>query len=379
MQYIACFCLSVFFIWIGTKRYVYNEKRIKKGDVILIMVGLLIPSILAAFRDFSVGSDVNYYVVPFFNRAINSSSISSYIVSTGSNDIGYLLLNYVITRFTSDIKWLFFITELIIVTFIFCGTWKYRGDFSPVMSMLYFYLLFYNMTLSTVRQCIALSIVFFGLSTYISSQFSRKGLIIASLCILLAYTFHSTAIFAILLLMLSYLLSKKNVNSYLFALMAVFGSVIVRLFVYEFIALIGRLASLFSSKYANWEYTSASGGGASGYLTLICVGLFVLLISYKLSKKQDRKTSIVNKIFFNFNIIYFFMMLICSSITFVPRMMYYFQIFWCLPLSNVTLLFNNTKTNRRMGVSLTIIVIFVFWLYFYIISNVHGTYPYHVA
>lgn len=379
MQYIVCFFLSVIFIWIGTRRYVDCEKRIKKEDVILIIIGLLIPSILAAVRDLSIGSDVNYYMVPYFNRALNSSSISKYLVYTGSNDIGYLVLNFVITRFTSNIKWLFFITELIIVTFIFGGIWKFRGIFSPALSMLYFYLLFYNMTLSTVRQCIALSIVLFGLSTYISSQFSKKGLIIASIWILLAYTFHSTAIFAFLLLMLAYLLSKKNINSYLFALMAVIGAVIMRLFTSKFIVMIGRIASLFSSKYANWKYTSASGAGASGYLTLICVGLFVLLISYKLSQKQDTKISITNKIFFNFNIIYFFMMLICSSITFVPRMMYYFQIFWCFPLSKVTLIFNNTKSNRRLGLFLTIMVIFVFWLYFYIISNVHGTYPYHIA
>lgn len=137
-----------------------------------MLIGLLLPALLASMRAVSVGSDVSFYVVPLFNKAINSNSFSDYVAILGGdiNDVGYCLLNYILSRFTTEIGWLFFATELIIVFFTFAGCWQLRGKAYPWLSMLFFYFLFYNITLSTVRQSCALAISFLHFLIFLKSN-----------------------------------------------------------------------------------------------------------------------------------------------------------------------------------------------------------------
>lgn len=142
MIYILTFLVSSTFIWIGTRECtkrkmedgMWETVRLKK---IPVLIGLLLPALLASMRAVSVGSDVSFYVVPLFNKAINSNSFSYYVAILGGdiNDIGYCLLNYIISRFTTEIGWLFFATELIIVFFTFAGCWKLRGKAYPWLSI----------------------------------------------------------------------------------------------------------------------------------------------------------------------------------------------------------------------------------------------------
>ena len=196
MIYIITFLISSMFIWLGTRECtrqkmiegMWNTVSLKKLPV---LTGLLFPVLLASMRATSVGSDVSFYVVPFFKKAIISNTFSGYINLIGGNvnDIGYCLLNYIISKFTAEIGWVFFFSELIIVFFTFAGCWQLRGKAYPWLSMLFFYFLFYNITLSTVRQSCALAISFFAFSYLSAKQFRRDAIIKYILFIIVASTF----------------------------------------------------------------------------------------------------------------------------------------------------------------------------------------------
>lgn len=136
-----------------------------------MLIGLLLPALLASMRAVSVGSDVSFYVVPLFNKAINSNSFSYYVAILGGdiNDIGYCLLNYIISRFTTEIGWLFFATELIIVFYICRMLETQRKSLSMVEYAILLFL-FYNITLSTVRQSCALAISFLHFPIFLKSN-----------------------------------------------------------------------------------------------------------------------------------------------------------------------------------------------------------------
>lgn len=115
MIYILTFLVSSTFIWIGTRECtkrkmedgMWETVRLKK---IPVLIGLLLPALLASMRAVSVGSDVSFYVVPLFNKAINSNSFSYYVAILGGdiNDIGYCLLNYImyINILLKQIDWM---------------------------------------------------------------------------------------------------------------------------------------------------------------------------------------------------------------------------------------------------------------------------------
>ena len=90
MIYILTFLVSSAFVWIGTRECtkrkmedgMWKTVRLKK---IPVLIGLLLPALLASMRAVSVGSDVSFYVVPLFNKAINSNSFSDYVAILGGD------------------------------------------------------------------------------------------------------------------------------------------------------------------------------------------------------------------------------------------------------------------------------------------------------
>ena len=371
MIYIMCFMLSTIFIKYGTK-----DNKINK---ILVSCGLIIPSILAALRDCTVGSDVSYYVVPYFNRAVGNTTFLNY-VKVSKSDVGYLLLNYIISRFTNNIGWLFFICQFIVLIFVFLAILKF-SELLPVSissAMLCYYLIFYNLTLSTVRQSIAIAISFYCITIFMHChKIDLRIMIKISALLLLAMSFHATTVFACLILIIIYVYQRFKLNTSLTILVTVILSAIFGFFSNTFIRLASQFAGLFSTKYENWAYTGVNRGGLSGYFTIIIVGVICLVVNIFIEKSiKDGKQIMINRCLIILNTLYVGMMLFMSHITFIPRLMYYIQIMWCIIFSQISIFFKKNKINQYGSMSLIVLILLVYWIYFYAIGGVHGTLPY---
>lgn len=58
------------------------------------------------------------------------------------------------------------------------------------------------------------------------------------------------------------------------------------------------------------------------------------------------------------------------------RYMYYVQFLWCVSFAQGTKLVKEDRLNICIATILLLAIAFSFWTFFFVIGNVHGTYPY---
>ena len=84
-------------------------------------IAILPPSVLAGIRDFTIGTDINHYVVTNFVQALgydNFFEFNKYILQIQSDFVGlpnntesgYNLLVFLVSRFTQDAHWVLFLS-----------------------------------------------------------------------------------------------------------------------------------------------------------------------------------------------------------------------------------------------------------------------------
>ena len=84
----------------------------------------------------------------------------------------------------------------------------------------------------------------------------------------------------------------------------------------------------------------------------------------------------MNRALFSLNMLYIFAMMFLSSFAFIPRLMYYIQFLWCLSFAQGMKIVKDDRLNFAIATVALLVVVFVFWEFFFILGNVHGTYPY---
>lgn len=200
MVYILTFTLTAICCW----RFQANHER-KRYVVawIFSILTIIIPSVLAGFRDISVGTDNLVYSTWFSWISCVSNPIAAF--KSISVEPGYILLNYIISRFTNNYHWICFVAELLSTGFIFAGLYYYRRIIPMWLGMITFlftqYCNFYNI----MRQGIAVAICFYAIKYAIN-----KKIILYFIFIGIATLFHTSAIIAIPIYFLFRILNGKN-------------------------------------------------------------------------------------------------------------------------------------------------------------------------
>ena len=159
--YISVFLSSTVFLYAGEK---IKDKKLNR---FLIVIGLLIPSIIAACRADSVGTDVLVYGKAFYTQAVSSSSFITYVISKVDSmfsDFGFYFLTYILSRFFKDYHIGFFVYAILVQVFFYIAFKRCKKLFNtPVwFAMLLINLFLYNISLNLMRQCIAVPIAFFA-------------------------------------------------------------------------------------------------------------------------------------------------------------------------------------------------------------------------
>src|SRR5574344_1257479 len=113
-----------------------NEK-VKK---ICILIGLLLPCIIAGLRAESIGTDVRVYTKPLYNLANNFNSNNLFQAGTFFNDfngaktrvslyeIGFTFFIYIVAKTINNFQFLLFLIECIIIFPIYFGVNKVLKD-----------------------------------------------------------------------------------------------------------------------------------------------------------------------------------------------------------------------------------------------------------
>jgi hypothetical protein len=167
--YLICFTASSFLLWFG-QNIKRGQSEIFRWSVYII--ALLIPSILAGVRDWSLGTDVLYYAYPIFREAQIVPHIGSFSsVYDGWIGIGYLWLNIVISQITNNFSIYLFFFFFIEIIFVFLAIYRWKDKFPIWIGMLVFYAFFFNLSFNLMRQCLGLSIVFLGIKYIFEKKF----------------------------------------------------------------------------------------------------------------------------------------------------------------------------------------------------------------
>ena len=187
IEYVICFLLSIFFTFKAEKNF--KEKN-KKNAIIFSIIAILIPSILSGARALTIGVDVKVYVEPTFQRALYVNSIFEFLQIFDLEPL-YLVLTYVVAKFTNNIHWLLFVIQLIIITLIYIASYKNK-EYSPMwLSMCVYFLTFYNTTYNLTRQALAVAFIIFSISYMREKKYLKSFFIF---CV--AMMFHTTALFS---------------------------------------------------------------------------------------------------------------------------------------------------------------------------------------
>lgn len=158
MIYLLVFTLSIISTYLA-QRTVSQ----KLGFYIFSAIAILLPSLLAGFRDSGIGTDTLIYADDVWEKITYCDDWKTFValyVAQGFSDIelGYLLVNFIVYLAGGDLHTLYFTTNFIVVLFFYLAAYDNRKKASMWLIMAFFFLSYYNISLNLIRQSIAIAI-----------------------------------------------------------------------------------------------------------------------------------------------------------------------------------------------------------------------------
>lgn len=227
-----------------------------------IICGLVLWSLLA-FKDISIGIDSAVAYLPFFeNTNVGLSSLFE-LRFINNFEPGYQIFNNIIHFITQDSNIFLMIVATVIVSPIVI--FVYRHSKTPTLSFfIYAGLILYHFSFSGLRQALAISICVIALEFLLSE---KKYIFFA--LVLLASTFHSSAIFFGILYFLRNIRLTRSIS-----ILVIFGGVFV---VLNLKTVLGSLLDVVFSDGRYDGYLSESVA-ASYNLMLIYALVFIMVV-----------------------------------------------------------------------------------------------------
>lgn len=345
-------------------------------------VAVCLPVLLAACRSMTVGTDTAVYVERLATIVNGYNTIFDYIISNPFNwgiEKGYLALTYVCVKYFGGIRVLLGVIELLVILPVYRRILDFKNRNSVFLMALIFLLLTYNRSLNLSRQCIAMSLVFFG-SRFLN--FKDKLCIKYFIFVFIACLFHTSAILAIPIY-LYYLISISKLKKWgmTLAVISILGAITMY-------ANIGQiLMAIFGEGFKYIKYFATS---STGHLSKpdILFRLVVLLTTIALAKKNKLincyfglkdEVSTVNR-----KCVYYFYQLIALNYLLLYfltaingdnyRFALYFEFVVPVVMAQSFRLFR--KDNKTLVTFFVSIFYFINWYIFMIIGDGYGTIPY---
>lgn len=329
---LICICVCMY-IFRKKKNIMYN----------LVTVWLIL---LSGCRGVGVGADYDSYQRYFEIY----SRLSWRDVLTYDLEPGYALLNKIVSALWGDYQVLLFICAI----FSIIGVVHYIKNNSnhPIFSIwIYITMMSYQSTFTRLRQAIAISFVLFAYE-YAKKRDFKKFLLL----ILVATSFHSTAIFMLII----YPILNKKIS--MKAFLAICFGVVALIIGGPYY---GNLINTFLSfvKYSKYIGTQ-SGEGEVLLCVYIIITIFVFVSgNYRLKNKEilnENELVIVRLI--NFSVLTVVIQALALNLSIINRMAGYFSIPMMLLLPNVLDLYK--KEDRKIITMVMILLFFVVYLYF---------------
>ena len=342
-----------------------NKTNKRKKIYLFFCFGLL--TIIAMLRNVSVGTDLFKIYAPIFER-VKDLRINE--LSNINIEIGYVYLNKIIDMINPSVSTLIIVTS--IVTIPMYGIFIYKNSEDVAIStMMYVLLNSFFMSLSMLRQGIAITIILIAYE-YLKKDNIKKFIIL----ILIATTIHASAIITLMFIPLKKACFTKKffyISFFIIAMVVLLYKPIIN--IYSDITTALNLTT--NKDYAEYVGTKNNGEGQINVLSItnFIMALSIYLLGYIYTKRQNMS----QEEFFYMYCAFFYLLSITSTFVMgvIGRLSHYFLPFVLLLFSSIIKKIKNNKEKQ--------LVFFVFFSYmlvkylyvlFFLAKDLYGVTPY---
>jgi len=351
------------------------KKTIDSGEkrkfIILSFFAILLPALLAGLRGESVGTDTMVYGIPYFNQALQCDSYSEFaaVISNiryGSIESSYLYFVYIISRFTDNVFWLFFIINFLTTYFVYKGIYRFREHVSMPLGMLVYYFMLYNVSLNLMRQLLAAAIVFYSINLIVKKDFKKYVF-----CMVCAILIHESAILGIFFYILyRYLTAKEDIGISFIKQCSIIVVSIAFILLYSKIVLVFVDVGILTDRYKGYI---GEGGVAFSINSIIKRAPYLILILSNFSAYCKRNA--YNTYLVYLMIIEVFVTQLSSVSIYAYRIGIYFLFINILTIPQIPNMFAE-KSDKLIIIIVLILYSFLYWFYGFVYFGGESTYPY---
>ena len=370
IPYLIVFIFTPLCAYLSEKSF--NNKQKYKG-VLFAILTILIPSIIAGFRDISVGVDGKVYVEPVL-RSFKGLTISR---AWGLHKIekGYIILTYIVSLITLNPNVMLFIINLIISYFIYMTAFKYRNHINMTIFIIIYVLYFYTKSLNIMRQCIGIVIFMYSL-TFLKNKNYVKAFIFTFLAIL----FHNSILICCSIYLLFFInnLKIKKIYKTFITIFLLIGVAFLSFNIREIVKTLVLDWDFLPQKY--YDYTNKITNFKFNYIDLIVKGFLAFLALMVCNNEKENEDDIFNRTMFESIIIGLILTISMATIGQsgeIHRLSFAFVYIGASYLnSKVLKLVKNNLFNKVIVYLIIIGILFTFWIVSYMIGNEANLYPY---
>ncbi|MGM9849288.1 MAG: EpsG family protein [Bacilli bacterium] len=366
--------ISMFIIeYILCKLYV----RLKDNNKLLILLGLiivLIPSIIAGLRDYTVGTDIKVYGEYMYHMSLKAS-IFNFLQAMNYMDILYLLTTYIISNIFHNLSVLLFVIQFLNCFVVFKAVKKLDRNEIPIAYFIYLTTLYFRQ-LNLLRQGLALSLCILAFS-YLSKENNNRKYFKYTI---LAIFFHSSAIISLLIYFIykKYNQKAKNIgiNKKIITVILFLAVAVISIFFKDIIKIITQIGILGEKYTYNYfkQFMGNTGIDWAGFIFRLLI--FSTMILFKRNSKIKNNigdynfyciVSIIDMVFWNLNLYVKYMM----------RLAFYFScIIFIFYIPKTKYFFTKSFMNQAFSKTLTIIAFLGYWYFKFVFQNAGNVYPY---
>ena len=369
IPYLLCYLIAPLLFGAAV---VEDKKKHKGQAIILILLSVLVLILFGTIRSVDVGTDVKVYQLSFFENAKQFRSFVKYCYRErwSSKEYGYLLVTFICSKLSSSIHFLFFILQVLAVGPIYYVVWKFRSKCNAMIAVLAYCFIFHSETFNTIRQNIAVSIAAIAITLFLDKKY-LKSLI----TVLVASTFHLSALIVLLIVPIRFFSEKKStrkekIRTYIKLGILVFA---VTFFFRDLYLILRQYTTLMPSRYLDYFTDKVDIQVITSFESLICFVISILIV---------KKRKYTNDAFYYFLVmastisLSFFYISSVSSV--ISRIAWYFQIFNIFNFSNIPFLFKRRKENLSIIFMLLYLFFAIAWWYYYAYIGNASVYPYSI-
>ena len=370
--YIITFALSLMGVRLAE---VYDEdhRRLYAGSILAVLP----PILIAGFRDVTVGTDVSLYIVPIFQGiASNGQNLIEFINSYPGMEWGYLFINYIIAQLTDQPFVLLICIHILVIVPLYITAMKWRKRLSPTLFMFIYYMIFFQESLSIVRQSIALSFSLLAFTFFIESKYIKY-----IVCLIVSFFFHQTAFitlsFPVIYVFVKHFSIRQN---YLF-----FGSAALVL-LFFFLNIDSIFIWLIENGYMDikfLKYTTADDIfvpvlGATNMLVKIVTIAYILYVIFLYKPDAYLKLFLIMAVL---DMLFSLCALILQPL---DRISLYYRLITCISIpfiaSNYPIRVDIQDEPYKIRIEMMFcILVFVYWYYVYMSGNYDDTADYQLS